>query len=475
MARTASTGFLPRLAAHPAAALVGLVCGSTVALGGLNGLYLCLSLVGAALILYDFRVGAVLLILLMPISGSHIFPHEMLGITGLNPLNLLLVATLGSYLLQASSDGSVRRFLPTPLLWLYVVPILVAGALGSRHVDDMVQEFYVFDLISFNDPAGYLRDMLAKPLFLVVFALLIGAAASRSKRPQRFLVPTVISVWVMGLMVIVFVRVSGVALDELGGATSRDFLTALGMHANELGRLYAVAYALLLFTWARSETHAVKIALLVSMGVVVVALLLTFSRSAFAGVIVVNALYLLWHRNVRTITFLGVLAVAGLLALPDVVYERVTHGFADGLDAITAGRLEALWIPLAPEVLKSPIYGTGLGSTLWAEPMQTGAGTTVAAVTHPHNAYLQTLLDMGLAGLILVCAYYVHVWRRFRSLSKDPALSRTLKGFYEGAAAGLLVFLVAAVMDGALTPKPEQAFLWLAIGMMYGQMNRGAK
>ena len=474
-ARYSSTWFPRGLAVQAAAALLGLVCGGAVALGGMNGLYLCLSLVGAALILYDFRVGVVLLILMMPISGSHIFPHEMLGITGLNPLNLLLVATLGSYLLQASFDGSVRRFMPTPLLWLYVLPILVAGALGSRHVGDMVQEFYIFDLISFNDPAGYLRDMLAKPLLLVVFALLIGAAASRSQQPQRFLIPTLVSVWVMGLIVIVFVRASGIALDELGSVTSRDFLTALGMHANELGRLYATAYALLLFTWAQSESQAVKIALLVSMGAVIAALLLTFSRSAFVGVILVNALYLLWHRNVRTITFLGVLAVAGLLALPDAVYERITYGFADGLDAISAGRVEGLWIPLAPEVLKSPIYGTGLGSTLWSEAMRTGAGTTVLAVTHPHNAYLQTLLDMGVLGLILVGAYYLHVWKGFRSLSKDPALTPTLKGFYEGAAAGLLVFLVAAVTDGALTPRPEQAFLWLAIGMMYGQPQRSAQ
>ena len=51
-------------------------------------------------------------------------------------------------------------------------------------------------------------------------------------------------------------------------------------------------------------------------------------------------------------------------------------------------------------------------------------------------------------------------------------MSPTLKGFYEGSAAGLLAFLIAAVVDGALTPRPEQAFLWLAIGMMYGQMNR---
>src|SRR2546430_7115809 len=46
----------------------------------------------------------VLLILLMPISGSStLFPHEMFGVVGLNPLNLLLVGTLFSCLLHAAA------------------------------------------------------------------------------------------------------------------------------------------------------------------------------------------------------------------------------------------------------------------------------------------------------------------------------------------------------------------------------------
>ena len=88
---------------------------------------------------------------------------------------------------------------------------------------------------------------------------------------------------------------------------------------------------------------------------------------------------------------------------------------------------------------------------------------------HPHNAYLEALLDVGIAGLIVLCAYFAHVWKGFRALSVDSALSPTLRGFYQGAAAGLVSFLVAAVSDSSLAPRPEQAFLWLAIGMMYGQ------
>ena len=114
--------------------LLGAAWGMAVAAGGLISLYLCASLIACGFILFDFRIGVVLLILLMPMSGSStLFPHEMFGVVGLNPLNLLLAGTLISCMLHALADNSLRRLLPRPLLWLYIVPILVAGAIGSRH------------------------------------------------------------------------------------------------------------------------------------------------------------------------------------------------------------------------------------------------------------------------------------------------------------------------------------------------------
>src|SRR6266571_944828 len=452
--------------------LLGAFWGSAVAVAELNALYLCVSLIACAFILLDFRVGVVLLILLMPISSSTVFPHEMLGITGLNPVNLLLVGTLGSYLLHGVSDGSLRRFMPRPLQWLYILPILVAGALGSRHVGDIAPAFFMYDQVEFHDAAGYVRDFVAKPMSLVIFALLVGAAVSKSKKPEKFLVPTLISIWVMGSMVIVFVSQSGIALGQLASDESREFLSPLGLHANDLGRLYAVAYALLLFTWAESKDTGLRLALLASMGMVVVALVLTFSRGAFLGFIVVNVLFLLWRRNAKALMFFGLLAASAALLLPGAVYDRVESGFGSGLDAISAGRIEGIWLPLLPEVLRSPVYGNGLGSILWSEAMRVGVEVTIPGVMQAHNAYLQTVLDMGIAGLILVCAYFAHVWKGFRALSVDPAVSPALRGFYLGAAAGLASFLVAGIAGSYLTPVAEQSFLWLAIGMMYGQRAR---
>lgn len=454
-------------------ALLGVFWGAVVAVAGLNALYLCVSLIGCAFILFDFRIGVVLLILLMPISTSHLFPRAMLGIPGLNPLNLLLAGTLGSCLLRGLSGGSLRRFLPRPLLWLYVVPILLAGIIGSQHVGDIGPQFRIFpDIIEFNDAAGYFREMVGKPLSMVVFALLVGAAVSRSEKPEKFLLPAVISIWALGLIVLAFVADSGVALSQLASSDSRAFLSTLGMHANDQGRLYAIAYALLLFTWAESKETGTRLALLASMGLVVTALVLTFSRGAFVGFILVNVLFLLWRRSVTALVFFGLVVSIALFALPTAVYDRVSTGEGEGLNVISAGRVDGLWIPLLPEVVRSPIYGSGLGSIMWSQPMRVGGGGNVLIATHPHNAYLQALLDMGAVGLILLCAYFVHVWRGFRALSRDPRLSPPLRGLYQGAAAGLLGMLVSSVTDGSLMPRPEQVFLWLAIGMMYGQLNK---
>ena len=447
--------------------LFGVLCGVGLAVGEFEALIVAVTLIAAIAVLVDYRVGAVLMIVMLPIESSYIFPRAMLGFTGLNPLNLLLAATLFSFLVR----GRLKGFVPPQLLWLFVVPILIAGIHGARYADEVLPYFYEMEILHFTNAAGYLRDIVAKPLLMVLIALLVGAAVARSQKPERFLVPFIIAVWVMSLVLIVFVVASGVKLGVLASTGSRGFLSAIGMHANDLGRLYAVAYALLLFMWGESKDPALKSTLVVTMGVLTVALLLTFSRGAFVGFLLINALFLLWKFNLKTLAIAAVVIALGAALVPSYVMDRVMLGFATGGDAnaVSAGRIEGLWLPLLPEVLKSPLWGFGLLSTTWSYPMETGAMLTA---THPHNAFFEALLDMGVIGLGLLLAFYWHVWTRFRSLGSNAYLSPALRGFYQGAAAGLICFLVTGMAGSSLRPVPEFAFLWLAIGMMYGQFAR---
>jgi O-antigen ligase len=159
--------------------------------------------------------------------------------------------------------------------------------------------------------------------------------------------------------------------------------------------------------------------------------------------------------------------LAGLIMmLPDAVFSRITTGWDSGLNAVSAGRVDTIWLPLLPEVWASPLFGHGLGSIMWSQAMRAGS---ILQVTHPHNAYLQAVLDIGFLGLIVLAAYFIHVWKGFRRLSRDPHLDPMRRGFYEGASVGLVAFLISGFAGSSLLPVPEQCFLWLAIGMMYGE------
>src|SRR5207253_6113558 len=112
--------------------LFGVICGIGLAIGELQALVASLTILACAAVLADFRIGAVLLLVMMPVEGSYLFPHNMLNVTGLNPFNVVLFATLVSYLVRGKD---LKHFVPKPLFCLYLVPVAFAGLLGPRSVD----------------------------------------------------------------------------------------------------------------------------------------------------------------------------------------------------------------------------------------------------------------------------------------------------------------------------------------------------
>ena len=447
----------------------GALWGAAVALGGTAAVIVLITIIACIFCVRDFRAGVVLMILIMPISQSYVFPHEMFGITGANPLNLLMAATLGVMAMRTAGDGTLSHFAPKPLVWLYIVPMVVGAFLGASHVKEIPAEFRETDMIFFTDAVGYVRDMLVKPLTMVVYALLVAVAVQRSKKPERFITPLIVSVALMAAVVLVFTAMAGVSISQLAGTYARHFFSALGMHANDLGRLYAVAYALLLFVWDRAPTKTMKACAMVAMGVVVLALLLTFSRGAFLGFVLVNLIYVASRRNRKTLLLLMIAIPVGLYFMPGAVVDRVTMGWGENADTISAGRTDEIWGPVIPELWKSPVWGNGLGAVMWSAPMIAGM---MPQVGHPHNAYLEVILDLGFVGLVVLMAFWILTWRDLRRLAKEERIAPELQGFFEGAAAGLLAFLVAGMAGSSLMPSPEHAFLWLAVGMMYGMQRR---
>ena len=172
---------------------------------------------------------------------------------------------------------------------------------------------------------------------------------------------------------------------------------------------------------------------------------------------------MLWRFNARS--FSVALLAGGLFAAvaPGYVWRRLTFGFDADANTVSADRLDGIWTPLMSEFWKSPVWGNGIDSIMWAEPMRAGE---MLVVGHPHNAYLQTYMDMGLLGLALLLAFYWHVWKGFRALGSNAYISPELRGFFQGAAPPWSDRVTG--VSAATEARRDFAYLWIAIGIMYG-------
>lgn len=434
-----------------------------------GAVYILAGLVLSVFILIDFRVGVATLILLYPVSNSTLFPHEMFGITGFNPLNVLFMATLTSYIVSRTFGTVRHRFLPRDAWWLYILPITLAAIIGSMHIGEIPG--YALDIVALTpgDSAAYLRDFFLKPMYEVLFALLVAAAVMETRRVEGYLVAGLVSLWVVMLAVLIFFLLSGLSLNEISGedGSSRSFFSPLGFHGNVIGRFFAVAFGMLLFSASAVEGIIPRIVVWGSTGITALATLISFSRGSYLVLLIIAALYLKSLKGSRRILILALVLPALLFVLPGAVYNRISFGLLGGgdLNTVSSGRTDEIWKPLFPEIFNSPVIGHGLSSILWSDAMKSG---TILVVNHPHNAFLKSLLDMGFLGTILVFVFGWRVWKRMQALAREPMLEPPVRGFFLGASAALVGFTVAGISGSSFDPDFEKLYLWFAIGLMYG-------
>jgi O-antigen ligase len=134
------------------------------------------------------------------------------------------------------------------------------------------------------------------------------------------------------------------------------------------------------------------------------------------------------------------------------------------LYTITAGRNVA-WPYVIDKIADSSLTGhgreamqrTGIATFLWQE---LGEG-----FPHPHNAYLQWLLDNGLLGFVPVLAFYVMLLKYSISLFRDDRNPVFIS--IGGVSLSLiLTLLVASVGSQSFYPREGAVGMWCAIGLM---------
>ena len=413
----------------------------------------------------DFRIGTVLVLVLIHISGTVFIPRELGGIQGLNPINLLILGTVFSYVI--SHTGSKKLSIPwTPsLFYFYLLPFMLAALLGTTKVHLIPQAFETMKLVSFSSGFGYFRDLFIKPNFVILGAFLLALVIQEAKNPARYVhVISAGCVMLAGAVLGAFI-ISGASIGLLSGANARGFLSVLGMHANEISLCLNLGYALLIFSLAGHKGFS-RALLFIALIAMAIAILMTFSRAGIGAFIVVNSIFLIRRRQIGTlIAFVMIAAIVGLIFL-DPIMERLGTGVATGNRAeISAGRLDKIWLPLLDDFSLTWLFPHGPSAIMWSPPLLNG---TMLFAGHTHSAYLGLLYDYGILFGALIVGFLIYLFRQFVRYSKsdpDPGM----RHLFEGACVAMLVLAMQGISDDRFTPTVAQTPLWCAVGILIGR------
>ncbi|MCL4369684.1 MAG: O-antigen ligase family protein [Chloroflexi bacterium] len=409
-----------------------------------------------------------------------IFPRGPLPLVG-------LVAILGLWLAQLVSRRRIAVPTPLDLPLLILLAMALESIYPSVDLGASMPKLYGIVLgvalyhAVVNGIGGWIRWWIA------VAALMAGAVAVA-------LFGLVSTAWIVGKMPLIGAVTS--RIPRLVSSVDSSLGTIAGVHPNELGGSLAflLPLPLALIFWCigngttKTPRHRESLRVrLVGLRVLVhwwfapagalltllvagSVLALTYSRSALLG-LACGSLLLLglrWRRLGYLLVGAAFLVAVALAAIgPRAVQDWVTQ-----LDRATSAYPTAIdrpeiWNRTTYMIQDFPFTGIGLNSfpgvldTLYPSVL---AGPD-ARIPHAHNIYLQTAVDLGLAGLMAFVGVWLIVgWEAASAFRR--AADPLAKGAVAGLGAGCLAYLVFGITDAVTLGAKPLPLLWAMVGLI---------
>lgn len=402
-------------------------------------------------------------ILLMAFVEHPDMPKNILGIQGLNPWNIVMLSVIAAWLVSRRPQGllwDMPRYISLMLL-LYLVVILVGW------VRMMLDRSYLH-----YDTGMLISEHLVNTIKWIIPSLLLFDGARDRKRI------IVASVAIIGVYLLLAVQVirwmppeSALTGNTLTARSHKVILNEIGYHAVNMSMMLSGASWAALAMLPLAQSRRRKLLVVLAFFTIAYGQALTGGRMGYItwGVVGLVLSLIRWRRYLLLVP---VVPIVLTLAVPGAV-DRMLQGFGEENAAgdayvnqyeVTSGR-NLIWPHVIEKIQEKPTWGfgreamarVGLVDYLWNHYRE--------SFPHPHNAYLEMLLDNGLVGFLLVIPFYLvvlfHAVRLFRD--RTSPLASAIGGM---AAALVLALMIAALGSQTFYPREGAVGMWAAIGLM---------
>lgn len=434
-------------------------------LGDINAIAVMMAIFIAVAIMTSDAVGATMLALIFALSATYLLPRKVSGISGLNSLNLVIIIVTISLFIKFLSQVEKPVFpkFSVPLL-AFSILIAIAGVRGALNAS-MVPDYYVeLNVISGKSQMEFLQIYILKPFITFSVVWLVAFFVANSNKSSAVVCGMVGAGSIISMAVLAYAIASGSEIHNLASQESRRYLSGIGMHANELGLMLNTIFLMVLLM-ASSAGGILKRAIIFTiMFCLLLSIILTFSRGAYLGVLTAIGYALVIRHKALLALILGAGVVAIFLFFPSIFGRSEELGPQTSAASLSSGRMTDIWEPLMSELGDKLLVGGGASYIMRSKAAK---NESILPVGHPHSAYLEALLDVGLSGALVILLFGRHVWRLFATTATITAGTSTAH-VLRGGQGCLLILLVQGATDDSFFPARSQVFVWLAYGVAWG-------
>ena len=444
--------------------LSGVALGSLVFFSVYIAVYATVGLVILVLVSNSPIKALSILILLLPFTGTVIFEEPLVGIPGGKLLNLLGLFVI---LISLINHKKVQKPPFYPLLFA----VLFIGMFGLS----ILRSLPHLDAINFlrEDKLSVIRYILSdfiKPL--IYFSPFIVTILFLEKSSELSFLTSMLA-WSLTLLSIYLTYLCLFRIPDITDVNeaSQYYLLTFGMHRNDLANFYILGFPLVLGRFFLKRS----VFTITSLILVIIAIGFLYSRTAYFTVTVSFILYLLLSKRTKVFPILLVVAFGFSSIISTVIVERASKGLKSGdWDEIFAGRVQGIWVPLVEEYGKSPaklLFGNGRYAILSSDSAT--RGIILETVEHPHNMYLEQILDVGIFGLILIIAFFAFLLKRCYVCLRRSNNSE-MKEYYSAFLVSLLCYFAGGLTGRSLFPTLTNSYFWFIAGITIA-LNRSSE
>jgi len=415
------------------------------------------------LILNNDEIG--LFIILLSMLFGQLFRFRITDYGGsILAIDLIILIVMAVWVLRKLIKK--EKLIYTPINWLIVLFIALAG-ISNLHSLSIVLSSEVLR------GSLYLLRWLA---YAGIFFMILDYAKdeSRQKKYWLWLLSLGIGVAILGFIQLIYLPDFSF-MENLGWDPHQGRLLSTFFDPNLVGGFLAFIISLILgilFMKEKSLNTGREISFLtadrnylVIAGLILfLALILTFSRSAYLGFFIsfiVLALIRSWKIAILGIVIIGLT----FLAFPRSV-ERIKAGF--NLDVTAQARIES-WKTGIKIISDYALLGVGFNNLPYIQP----AYSTLeeSKIAHGVSGFDSSLLTLwataGIFGLLSYLAIYLTIiWYSFKNYL-DKNKSKLIRGFGLGLGAALIGLLVHSQFVNSLLFPPMMALIWFSAGILF--------